>query len=105
MITYKASGMVLGNCWGGSYGGYPARKLSGDNLIELCDEIKAGLADGSLDSGMGYESLIGAVMNIETIDTREIDGKTFVATERETEFFGDLTEEQEDFLTEAMFYD
>lgn len=104
MITYKASGMVLGNYWGGGSGGYRAEQLSADNLTELRDEIKARIADGSLDSGMGYESLIGAVMNIETIDTREIDGKTFVATERGTEVFGDLTEEQEDFLIEAIFY-
>ena len=103
MTTYKASGMVLGNYWGGGSGSYPAKRLSSDSLTELRKQIISGIKDGSLDSGMGYESLIGAIMYIETIETREIDGKTFIATEQETQFFGDMTEEQEEFLIEAEY--
>lgn len=104
MITYKATGIVLGNYWGGGSGGYKAETLTANSLTELEQQILAGIKDGSLDSGMGYESLIGAVMDIETIDTREIDGKIFVAIEQETNCYGDLSEEQQDFLIDAIMY-
>ena len=102
MITYKATGIVLGNYWGGGSGGYKAEMLTANTLKELEQQILAGIADGSLDSGMGYESLIGAVMDIETIDTREIDSKIFVAIEQETECYGNLSEDQQGFLIDAM---
>lgn len=103
MIIYRATGMVLGNCWGGGQVGYRAEQLKADSLSELRNKINAGIADGSLDSGMGFESLIGAVMLIETIDNREIGGKMFTAVNSEDEVFGKLTEEQVDFLTEAIY--
>jgi hypothetical protein len=56
------------------------------------------LKDGSLDSGMGYESLIGARIDIEVITTIIVDGKEFVNTEYETELIGVLTDEEKDFL-------
>ena len=43
-------------------------------------------------------------MTIDTIDFRKIDNKTFIATEYETEIFGNLTEKQQDFLLEAQLY-
>lgn len=104
MITYKASGIVLGNYWDGGSGGYTAKTLMANTLPDLKQQILAGIADGSLDSGMGYESLIGAAMNIKMIDKREIDGKIFTAIESNIEFFGDLSAEQEDFLIEATMY-
>ena len=104
MITYRATGIVLGNCWGGGVCGYAANEIRATNRASLVQQIENGIEDGSLDSGMGYESLIGAVMVIETIDSREIDSKTFIAKEYETEMFGDLTEKQQDFLLEAQLY-
>ena len=101
MIIYKASGIVLGHLWGGGSGGYPAHEIRANSLRELREEIEEQLKSGSLDSGMGYESLIGALMCIETIDTRVIDGKTFIAVDYEDEFFGDLTPEQEELLADA----
>ena len=104
MITYRATGIVLGNCWGGGVCGYAAHEINANSLRELRDEIKEQLDSGSLNSGMGFESLIGAVMTIETIDIRKINNKTFIANEYETEMFGDLTEKQQDFLLEAQLY-
>ena len=101
MITYKATGIVLGNCWGGGQGGYPASEIRATNRTSLIQQIENGIKDGSLDSGMGFESLIGALMCVEIIDTREIDGKTFTAIEYEDEYFGDLTPEQEELLADA----
>ncbi len=104
MITYKATGIVLGNYWGGGQGGYAATEITATNRVSLIQQIENGIKDGSLDSGMGYESLIGAVMMIDEIDTRKIDGKTFIAHDYESEMFGDLTEKQQDFLLEAQLY-
>lgn len=103
MITYKATGIVVGNCWGGGICGYAATEIRATNRASLVQQIENGIADGSLDSGMGFESLIGAVMYIETIDSREIDGKTFIAVDSEDEFFGDLAPEQKEILANATY--
>lgn len=100
MITYKATGIVLGNNWGGGISGYPANKINANSLRELREEIEERLENGSLDSGMGYQSLIGAIMVIDTIDSREIDGKVFISHDYEDEIFGDITPEQEEWLIE-----
>ena len=104
MITYKATGIVLGNCWGGGQCGYKAESLTATNRASLVQQIENGIKDGSLDSGMGYESLIGAIMEIDTIDSREIDGKTFIAHNYEEEIFGDVTVEQQEMLFEMQLY-
>ncbi len=104
MITYKATGIVLGNNWGGGVSGYAATEIGANSLREIREEIEKQLDSGSLDSGMGYESLIGAVMVIDTIDKREIDDKTFIAHDYENEFFGDMTPEQEETLIEMQLY-
>ena len=104
MITYKATGIVLGNCWGGGVCGYAANTIKATNRASLDQQIKNGLADNSLDSGMGFESLIGAVMLINKIDSREIDGKIFIAHDYENDFFGDITPEQEETLIEMQLY-
>jgi hypothetical protein len=101
-IKYKSTGVVFGNYWRGGKGAYPAREIKADSREELLEQAKKGL-DGSLDSGMGYESLIGALIEICKITTIAIDGKHFTNKEYETEFIGDLTEEEEDFLLECNF--
>lgn len=104
MITYRATGIVLGNYWGGGTGGYPAESLKADSRENLNKQILAGIADGSLDGGMGFESIIGAIMTIGTIDSRQIDGKQFIAHDYEQEVYGDLSEDQQDFLIQAATY-
>jgi len=101
MIKYKANGIVLGNCWGGGIGGYPAKKFIADSKKNLDKRINAGIADGSIDSGMGFESIIGAMMCVETVDERTIDGKLFIAVDEVIQSYGDLSEEQEEFLLEC----
>lgn len=103
MVTYKATGIVLGNLWGGGSGGYPAIEINANSLRELREEIEEQLASGSLDSGMGFENLIGALMVIDTRDSRKIDGKIFVAHDYNDEFFGDITPEQEEALADMKY--
>jgi len=90
--------MVLGNLWGGGQGSYEACQQLAGSKEKLDEQINAALKDGSLDGGMGFQSLVGTLMVIETIETRIIDGKTFIAKEYDTEFYGELTDEQQDHL-------
>lgn len=103
MLTYKASGYVLGKLWGGGIGGYPAENLTDVDLTGLDLRIKQGIESGSLDSGMGFNGLIGAMMIIDTVDEREIDGKLFTAHTYTEKVYGDLTDEQIDLMCEAQF--
>lgn len=100
---YKVTGLVFGNYWGGGKGAYKAESYEGEDLDIIREEIKTDLKSGALDRGMGYESLIGALMTIEIISTITVKDKEFSNSEWEDEFFGDLTEEQKDFLTECLY--
>jgi len=102
-IKWISEGIVFGNYWGGGRGSYAAIKLSANTKEELLEQANKGLDDGSLDAGMGYESLIGALLNITKITTIIIKGKSFVNEESELEFIGDLTEQQQDFLLECNY--
>jgi len=101
-ITYIARGVVLGNYWGGGRGYYKAEELRSNNLEELREEIGKKVDDGSLDSGMGYESLIGACMSITTREEKEIEGKTFINEESDIEFF-DIDNKYQEEIIEILF--
>ena len=101
-VKFKSTGLVLGHYWGGGSGSYPATKLTADTKEELIKKATDGL-DGSLDGGMGFESLIGALLVITKTTTIIHDGKRFTNEETEEEFIGNLTEEQQDFLIECQF--
>jgi len=102
--TYKAKGLCYGRYWGGGSGSYRAENYSSKSLEQLESDILQGIKDGSIDSGMGYEKVIGAVMDIETIETVTIDGKEFVHSEYETELYGDLSEDEQEFLLNNIDY-
>ena len=99
--TFNSTGIVLGNYWGGGQGGYQARSIEAKTKKELLKKANQMLTDGSLDSGMGYESLIGARLDITKVTSINIDGKVFLNHEHETEFIGDLTDEQINFLIDC----
>jgi hypothetical protein len=99
---WKSEGLVFGNYWGGGKGAYPARKLSADTKEELIEQASHGL-DGTLDAGMGYESLIGALLEETKITTVIIDDKPFINEESNIEFIGELTEKDKNFLIDCYF--
>ena len=103
-VKFKSEGIVLGYLWGGGKGAYPAHKLSADTKEEILNKANSALFDGSLDSGMGYESLIGALLFITKITTIEIDGKPFTNKETEDEFIGELSEDEQDFLSKCILF-
>ncbi len=100
---FESRGLVYGNLWGGSQGGYEAKRLQVKTREELLEQAIKGL-DGSLDGGMGFESLIGALLEIKKITTIVVNGKTFTNEEIEDVFIGDLTEEQQEFLQHTGMY-
>jgi hypothetical protein len=97
-IEFKSRGTVLGNYWGGGQGSYSARTFFASSKEELIELNKKALADGSLDSGMGYESLIGARLVITTTTTINIEEKPYTNSEIEIEFIGELDDDQINFL-------
>lgn len=103
MKTYSATGLVYGKYWGGGEGSYPSKKLVAYQSVEALLKDATSMLDGSLDSGMGYERLLGAMLIVEEKETLEIDGKEFVHKEYETHFIGELTAQQQDFLFEQEY--
>ena len=99
--TFKATGYVLGNCWGGGKVAYAAKPLQGETREAIIELALEGIKDGSLDSGMGFESLIGAILNIEEFKTVEVEGKNFYRSDYETMYVGELSESEQDFLDEV----
>ena len=104
MKTYTSSGIVYGKTWGGGFGGYEARKLEAKTYKGLLNEAKKELKTGGLDGGMGFEYLKGALLTIKTTDTILIKGKEYINNEYDSEFIGDLTEKEQDFLLENEAY-
>ena len=102
--TFSSQGYVLGNYWGGGKGSFSAKKLVAYCSEEaLLADAEKMLKDGSLDAGMGYESLIGARIEVTHKKTMVIDGEVWVYERSVGHFVGDLTEEQQDFLDEVTF--
>jgi hypothetical protein len=104
MITYIATGIVWGNFWGGGKGGYSARVIKANTRKELLNKAKEMLADGSLDGGMGYESLIGALLNIKKTTRIIIKDKEFKNEQYSKSFIGNLTKKEKLFLNDCYNY-
>jgi hypothetical protein len=102
-VRFIATGFVLGYLWLGDKGAYGARSLSADTREEIISQAEKGIEDGSLDGGMGFQSLLGALLHITTITTVTIDGKEFENRETEAEIIGELSDKDEDFLNEVAY--
>ena len=70
--TYSAKGLVVGRCWGGGLAGYPTVKYEGYSSVEnLLNLVRVQLRENrGIDSGMGFEKLVGVALHItETMST------------------------------------
>jgi hypothetical protein len=94
-INFRARGQVLGNLWGGGKGYYSSKVIDANTKEELLTMANKMLNDGSLDGGMGFESLIGAILHIDKITEKLIEGKVFVNIETEHEIIGEIDEDDE----------
>ena len=102
MKTFEASGLVYGNYWGGGKGAYRATEIAGKSKADILKQAKKMLDNGSLDGGMGYESLIGAVLTLKSTETIDVKGKIFTHDEYEEVFIGELDEKEQDFLMDCL---
>ena len=97
------AGVVLGNMWGGGTGCYESRTIhDATDKSALMGQIQDMLEDGTLDGGGGFESLIGAVVEIWTEERIMIDGKVFTTTDGELVFFGSLNHYQKQALMDVF---
>lgn len=95
MITkYKAKGVVYGKLWGGGEGSYPAVELHGNDKDKMLEKAEGELQ--GLDSGMGFERILGAVYGVEKIEIikKQSNGKDYSRSDYQEAIIGDLTEEQ-----------
>lgn len=104
MKKYHATGRVLGKLWMGELGAYPAEQISANSKKALLKKAGKMLKDGTLDSGAGFEYLKGALLDIEEIETRRIDGKEYSRSEFEFAIIGELTEQEEGRLFRCLLY-
>lgn len=102
MKTYKATGLVFGNYWGGGKGAFQSTPITASSRAEIIAQAEKMLDDGSLDGGMGYESLNGAILDVQETKTVEVNGEVFSKQSSQYEFIGKLTTDEEDFLEEAL---
>ena len=105
MKRYNAKGFVYGKLWGNGYGAYPSRVIMDTNSKgELLKQAAEALKNGNLDSGMGFESLKGAVLEIEEVETVYVGGKEYKRRQHQTEVIGNLSEEELEFLEDQLMY-
>jgi hypothetical protein len=100
---FTTEGFVYGNYWGGGKGAYKATELEGTSIEEITQLANDGL-NGSLDSGMGYESLIGAYLIVTEHTTIEVNGIASVNKQHHDLFVGDLSDEEKQFLSECIYF-
>ena len=94
-FEYIAKGIVLGDLWGGGVATYRSKDYQNNDKDKLIATIENALKDGSLDSGMGFEELCGAIMTITTIKTIKIEGETFKNIEFEDIIFDENLSKEE----------
>lgn len=92
------SGFVYGNYWGGGEGAYAATIMESKTYEEAIEKANKALADGSLDSGMGFESLIGAALRVTTTTFIIFNKKRYSHNDTKLVFIGNLTPKQKHFL-------
>jgi hypothetical protein len=103
-IRFRATGFVLGAYWGGGAGAYPTISFEADSKEALLEQANVALANGSIDSGMGFESLVGAVLTVTKETVIEFEGDEYVNEKLSLDYIGDMTEEQISFLEEFCLH-
>jgi hypothetical protein len=104
IVKYTAEGFVLGFLWGGGMGAYPTIEFEADTKEELLEKAKLSLDDGSMDSGMGFETLKGAVLEVKKITSIEFEGNIFTNKEFDFEYeiVGKLTDKEGSYLIDCV---
>jgi len=105
MKQYKLTGQVLGKLWGGGEGYYPSREIKGNNRTDVIREAEEALEDGSLDSGMGFERLVGAFLILEIKTIKTVDGVEYYREDYEDINIGGISPKvREELRSKYGFY-
>ncbi len=97
-LSYVAKGYVLGIDWFGSKCAYPTRAVKGSSIEEIESNINQMIESNILDNGMGFQSLIGALMVFRTTTEIYIDELRFVNNQYHDNFYGKLSDDEKNFL-------
>jgi hypothetical protein len=86
--VYRADGDIFGYLWGGGVASYPTGLplFRAGSLEELRASIQAAI-DAEHHRFGDFEALIGAVMDITTVEIITIDGKRYFREESEIKIF------------------
>ena len=98
MKRVTLNGYVFGNCWGGGTCGYKATEVVGDTIKEAKEKATQMLNIGSLDSGMGFESLYGAIFRAKVEDIKIIDEKEYIHTEYQILSIGKVAKHEREHI-------
>ena len=102
-VTYRAKGICLGNLWGGGRGWYPTETYYSDSIDHLMSQLWDGVDKGTIDSGMGFESIIGAVVTVITITEVEVDGLWYSRDDYDVATVGKLELEDVEQAEEILY--
>lgn len=101
--VFYVSGIVLGTLYSGEMGAYTASRYKTATYEEAITEGLRKLKDGSLDSGMGFKELKGALLIINEQTTVEVNNEKYLNEKIEEEFIGELSGYESDFLLDTAF--
>jgi len=87
-ITYSAKGFVFGMAWEMQYCTYNSKEYAANTIEQLHDRIKEDVISGSIDSGMGFYKVLGAVMDVTTTRTIIVNERTYTNESIITEYHG-----------------
>jgi hypothetical protein len=97
---FTAKGLVFGYGWGGGGYAYQSEEIRAATMEELTKIINDKIEDKTIDSGFGFRSVLGAIMEIKIIKRvcALSDGAVYENKSSEIIFYGNLNEEQKEFL-------
>lgn len=103
---YIIKGICIGYPWGNNtLYGYESETYKGTDLNILMDKINHDIKNGSIDSGFGFEKVIGAILNKKTIWHLISDNKDFKHEDNEIieSFIEDIKESDKDFFMDFLY--
>jgi hypothetical protein len=104
VAKFTAQGYLIGYLWGGGEGGYPTRHYKAETREKLEAQVKKDFKSGALDSGMGFDGLKCAILDVTRFEETEVDGKKFYRTgDEDPIILGKPSAKDSEFLDQMRF--
>ena len=91
-VFYTAVGKAIGKLWGDAMlATYDSICYKADSLEELKKQINEGIKSQTIDSGFGFEEVVGAIMSLKIIRSIEYEGRIYtnIEIDKKPLLFGD----------------